>query len=54
MCRSDTPQLVVQIQIPEYVQARIRAFQQAPRVSREARQAGVGFLAGTDSGNLSG
>jgi Amidohydrolase family len=43
---------IVHIDIPEYVQARKRALQQAIRITRAARQAGVRFLAGTDSGGV--
>lgn len=43
---------IVHIEIPEYVQARKRALQQAMRITRAARQAGVQFLAGTDSGGV--
>ena len=43
---------IVHIEIPEYVTARKREFQQALRITREAHQAGVRFLAGTDSGGV--
>lgn len=43
---------IVHIEIPEYVEARKRAFQQALRITRTAHQAGVPFLAGTDSGGV--
>lgn len=43
---------IVHIEIPEYVAARKRAFQQAMRITRDAHAAGVPFLAGTDSGGV--
>jgi hypothetical protein len=43
---------IVHLAIPEYVAARKREFQQALRITREAHQAGVLFLAGTDSGGV--
>src|SRR5215472_13077828 len=43
---------IVHIGIPEYVEARKRAFQEAMRITRPAHQAGVPFLAGTDSGGV--
>ena len=43
---------IVHLEIPEYVAARKRAFQEALRITREAHNAGVRFLAGTDSGGV--
>ena len=43
---------IVHIDLPDYVSARKRAFQQALRITREAHQAGVRFLVGTDSGGV--
>jgi hypothetical protein len=43
---------IVHIEIPEYVEARKRAFQEAMRITRAAHHAGVPFLAGTDSGGV--
>ena len=43
---------IVHIPIPQYVQGRKRAFEEAMRITREAHQAGVRFLAGTDSGGV--
>lgn len=43
---------IVHIEIPEYVDARKRAFHQAMRTTRAAHSTGVPFLAGTDSGGV--
>ena len=43
---------IVHIDVPQYVAARKRAFQEALRITRIARQDGVRFLAGTDSGGV--
>jgi len=43
---------IVHLEISEYVAARKRAFEQALRTTRAARQDGVRFLAGTDSGGV--
>lgn len=43
---------IVHIDVPEYVAARKRAFDEAERITREAHAAGVRFLAGTDSGGV--
>ena len=43
---------IVHLEIPEYVAARKRAFQQATRITRAAHEAGVSFLAGTDCGGV--
>lgn len=43
---------IVHIAIPEYVQGRKLWLQEALRITREAHQAGVRFLAGTDSGGV--
>jgi hypothetical protein len=43
---------IVHIDVPEYVAARKRAFDEAERITREAQAAGVRFLAGTDSGGV--
>jgi hypothetical protein len=43
---------IVHIAIPEYIDGRRRGLQEAMRITREAHHAGVGFLAGTDSGGV--
>jgi hypothetical protein len=43
---------IVHLEIPPYVEARKREFQQALRITREEHSAGVGVLAGTDSGGV--
>ncbi|HKW32277.1 MAG TPA: amidohydrolase family protein, partial [Candidatus Acidoferrum sp.] len=43
---------IVHRDIPEYVAARNRAFQQAMRLTTAAHRAGVSFMAGTDSGGV--
>lgn len=43
---------IVHIPIPEYVEGRKRGLQEAMRITREAHQHGVPFLAGTDSGGV--
>jgi hypothetical protein len=43
---------IVHIDIPEYVAGRKREFQEVMRITRSAHQAGVRFLAGTDSGGV--
>jgi imidazolonepropionase-like amidohydrolase len=43
---------IVHIEIPEYVGARKRAFEEAVRVTRAGRATRVRFLAGTDSGGV--
>jgi len=43
---------IVHIDIPAYVDARKRAFQMELRITRAAHEAGVRFLAGTDSGGV--
>jgi hypothetical protein len=43
---------IVHIDIPEYVAGRKHEFQEAMRITRAAHEAGVRFLAGTDSGGV--
>jgi hypothetical protein len=43
---------IVHIEMPEYVAGRKRGFQETMRITHAAHQAGVGFLAGTDSGGV--
>ncbi|HET9407282.1 MAG TPA: amidohydrolase family protein [Candidatus Sulfotelmatobacter sp.] len=43
---------IVHIEIPEYVAARKRGLQNALRITREAHEAGVRILTGTDSGGV--
>jgi imidazolonepropionase-like amidohydrolase len=43
---------IVHIDIPAYVEARKRAFQMEVRITHAAHEAGVRFLAGTDSGGV--
>lgn len=43
---------IVHIEIPQYVEGRKRALREAMRITREAHEAGVRFLAGTDSGGV--
>jgi hypothetical protein len=43
---------IVHIEVPAYAEAREREFQQEVRITRAAHQAGVLFLAGTDSGGV--
>ncbi len=43
---------IVHIEVPAYVEARRREFQQALRITRAGHKAGLLFLAGTDSGGV--
>ena len=43
---------IVHLEVPEYVAAGKRAFEQAIRMTRTAHQSGVRFLVGTDSGGV--